>query len=162
MEYEGGGHPHESQGDRGGLTSWGVSITHHRDMFGPNREPPTKEQAMEMYRSHYWERCGCNLMHQHGLAVIVFDAAVNCGQGRAIRWVQSALERPGVVIDGIVGQATIGAVNDPDRDVRDLVRDFTTYRIQYYQSLGSEQKRRFFRGWCRRSVSVAMKSMLIE
>ncbi|MCK5921134.1 MAG: hypothetical protein KAG66_09340 [Methylococcales bacterium] len=162
MEYEGGGKPHEVQGDRGGLTCWGVSIAHHRELFGPNREPPTKDQAMEMYRSHYWNNVGCNMIQVSGLAVILFDAAVNCGQNRAIRWLQSALAKPGVVIDGIIGPATIGAVNDPSREAHDLVRDFTTYRIQYYQGLGSEQKRRFFNGWCRRSVSIAMKSMLIE
>ena len=41
------------------------------------------------------------------LALLVFDAAVNCGVGRAARWLQGVL---GVAQDGVLGDITLAAL----------------------------------------------------
>lgn len=60
-----------------------------------------------------WHAVGCHLMDP-GLALIVFDAAVNCGESQAARWLQSAL---GVTsVDGVIGPVTRAALEHADAE----------------------------------------------
>ena len=156
LEFEGGysNSPH----DGGGRTYLGVSERAHPDLWRNGK--PTRAQAMTLYRDHYWDRCRCDKM-PGCIAVPVFDTAINCGVSASVRFLQMAINKsPSVLVDGLIGPATLKAANDPDIDCKKLVRDFTTHRLHHYAGLPSYPH--FWKGWTRRAVQVAMQSMLIE
>jgi lysozyme family protein len=78
-----------------------------------------------------------------GVALVVFDAAVNSGPDRAARWLQAVL---GVATDGVIGPVTMAAVHaaDPAR----VIRDFSARRLSFLRRLGTWSA--FGRGWSRR------------
>src|SRR5262245_28492186 len=77
-------------------TKYGIAAHSHPDLDIRNL---TLEQAREIYRAEYWDPCGCDEWGSP-LDVIVFDAAINNGRGRAIRFLQLAA---GVNSDGALG-----------------------------------------------------------
>lgn len=66
----------------------------------------TLAQAKAIYRALYWVKAGCPGLPAP-LALLVFDAAVNTGVGRAARLLQASV---GAVEDGLVGTGTMAAV----------------------------------------------------
>lgn len=84
-------------------TNWGISAASYPDL--PIRAL-TPDQAKTIYRRDYWDRIRGDRLPPP-LALLVFDAAVNCGVGRAARWLQGVL---GVVQDGAVGEVTLAAL----------------------------------------------------
>lgn len=96
--------------DPGGKTKYGISdagdgvvdglIDLDRNGSGDVAvEALTEEQAVGYLHEHYWRAAGCDAIaggdhvgrgKQLGLAVAVFDTAVNCGVGRALRWAKQA------------------------------------------------------------------------
>jgi lysozyme family protein len=153
LEFEGGysNSPH----DGGGRTYLGVSERAHPELWRDGK--PTREQAMTLYRDHYWDRCRCDKM-PGSIAVPVFDMAVNAGVSRSVKTLQSALGT--VLVDSLIGPETLDAVNHPNIDRRVVVCDFTTYRLHHYASL--QNYSHYWKGWTRRAVHVAMNAMLIE
>lgn len=84
-------------------TNWGISAASYPDL--PIRAL-TPDQARAIYRRDYWDRVRGDRLPP-SLALMVFDAAVNCGVGRAARWLQGIL---GVAQDGVVGDITLAAL----------------------------------------------------
>lgn len=84
-------------------TNWGISAASYPDL--PIRAL-TPDQARAIYRRDYWDRVRGDRLPPP-LALLVFDAAVNCGVGRAARWLQGVL---GVAQDGVVGDITLAAL----------------------------------------------------
>lgn len=96
--------------DPGGKTKYGISdagdgivdglIDLDRNGTGDVAvEALTEEQAVEYLYNHYWRAAGCDVVAagtrgvsegQLSLAVAIFDTAVNCGVGRALRWAKQA------------------------------------------------------------------------
>ena len=68
--------------DTGGVTKWGIST---RANPTTDIQALTKEQAMEIYRTKYWNPYSLD-KYELGLAVSWFDAGVNCGPNRAKQW----------------------------------------------------------------------------
>lgn len=69
--------------DPGGETKYGISKRAFPKLDIKNL---TKEKAAEIYQQNYWIPTGCEKM-ELGMAIAAFDAAVNCGVGRAKQWV---------------------------------------------------------------------------
>jgi lysozyme family protein len=88
--------------DPGGETKYGISKRAYPDL---DIKALTPELAARIYRRDYWDTCRCDALPP-GLALMVFDAAVNQGQGTAIRMLQAAASVP---VDGRVGPMTIRA-----------------------------------------------------
>jgi lysozyme family protein len=89
--------------DPGGETWYGIARAAHPDLAP---WPPSKEQALALYRAEYFDAHRCGEMPAHW-AVAIFDAAVNpCGP--VIVWAQCALN---VLEDGKVGPQTLLAMN---------------------------------------------------
>ena len=74
-------------GDSGGLTKFGISKNNHPKIDIANL---TKEQAIEIYRTDYWQKLHCDELPS-GLDLLVFDAAVNEGSVRAAQMLQAVL-----------------------------------------------------------------------
>lgn len=102
LKEEGGELGELVKNDKGGYTRFGISSAAH-----PNVELSslTRDGAKEIYKKEYWQACRCDELPSP-LAIAVFDAAVNQGEGAAKRMLQMALN---VEVDGIIGDQTITA-----------------------------------------------------
>lgn len=106
----------------------------------------TEDQARAIYRRDYWERVrGDDL--PPGLALLVFDAAVNNGVDRATRWLQIAA---GTEVDGALGPQTLAAVAGvlAARGPIPLCVEFMAQRTVFMAALPTW--RTFGLGWARR------------
>jgi lysozyme family protein len=74
--------------DPGGITKFGISQRAYPDL---NIRDLTIDGAKAIYREDYWNLCSCDKLPA-GVALVVFDAAVNQGVGASIRMLQSALK----------------------------------------------------------------------
>ncbi len=109
--------------DDGGATKYGISARSYPDL---DIAGLAVEQAIELYRRDYWERCRCAEL-PWPLALALFDGAVNQGAVPATRCLQQAL---GVSADGAVGPATVRAARDaPQRQV--LARFLARRALRY-------------------------------
>ena len=103
--------------DPGGETNWGISKRAYPALDIRNL---SKDEAQAIYLRDYWAPCGAPLL-PFAFALCVFDAAINQGLPRAIRWMQQAV---GADDDGHIGDKTIAACNTKGRDVDALALFF--------------------------------------
>lgn len=128
--------------DPGGATKFGIDQRSH-----PNEDirSLTRERAAEIYWSEYWTKCRA---HEMPLKVgeVVANIAVNAGHGRASRWLQSIV---GTVPDGIIGKATLEAVNrwNPDKLANALLDRTETH----YRSIAKGKLSKYLTGWLNRN-----------
>lgn len=139
--------------DPGGETKFGISKRSypHVDIAGLHLDA-----AKEIYRRDYWSKAGCQHLPP-GLNYAVFDAAVNVGVGRAVRWLQEAV---GTVADGVIGTDTRQSIRDL-RDVRAAVETINGMRLRHYMRLSSINER-FGLGWARRVLRVHLRAVSQE
>ena len=148
--------------DPGGMTNLGVTkttweaYTGHRASEADMRAL-TPAKVAPLYKSRYWnEVCGDYL--PPSVALAVFDFAVNAGPRRAGKMLQRIV---GVPVDGIVGSATVHAVDGfvDNHGEAELVRQFTNARRDYYRALGTFTT--FGRGWLRRCDAVETECLKV-
>lgn len=125
--------------DKGGETNFGICKKSYPDVDICNL---TIEQAKEIYKRDYWNRCKCDFIPD-ALSVAVFDFAVNSGTKRAIKYLQMCL---GVKADGIIGNQTIGACNR--LPVKDVLTDYMDRRLIFL--MGLKDFKYFGNGWSAR------------
>lgn len=137
-------------GDTGGVTKWGVDQASHP---GVNIKALTQKQAVEIYRTDYWNRCRCEDLKEP-LCYVVFDIAVNNGVGRAAKWLQEAA---GVTADGHIGPITLAAANDrPDLLALVLLKR----RENFYRQIAKQpSKAKFLKGWLARNRDLGKIAM---
>jgi lysozyme family protein len=130
--------------DPGGLTNYGISQSTYPNIDIRNL---SRDVAVEIYRRDYWRYDG---IENQRVATKLFDAHVNMGPMRAVRLMQlavGAIEAGPIVADGIIGSATVEAINaaDPDR----LLDEYKARLAKYYVDLNNPD---FLLGWLRRAV----------
>lgn len=125
--------------DSGGETKYGISKKAYPDLDICNL---TLEQAKEIYKRDYWNRCKCDYLPD-SLSVAVFDFAVNSGVSRAVKYLQTSL---GVKADGIIGNQTLGAANR--LPVKRVLEDYMNLRLDFLMSL--KDWKYFGKGWGKR------------
>lgn len=113
-----GGYVHDPR-DPGGETRWGISKRAYPSL---DIAKLTRSDAVEIYRQDYWNRIGGDELPQ-GVALIVFDCAVNQGVGYAARCLQQAL---GVAVDRVIGPVTRDAAMRSDQ--RQLINEIAARR----------------------------------
>lgn len=150
LQHEGGFVNHPA--DPGGMTNLGVTKAVWEEWVGH----PVTEKAMRslqpadvapLYRRKYWERVYADDLPA-GVDYACFDAAVNSGPGRAVKWLQSCA---GVTADGALGPVSMAAIKLADPT--ELIAAYTHTRLEYLQSLPTWNT--FGRGWDRRVREVA-------
>jgi lysozyme family protein len=109
--------------DVGGATYFGIARKFHPDV---EPWPPSKEQAIAIYKSKYWDRYQCGEM-PFPLDIALFDATINQPAGEIIAELQRSLK---VEPDGIVGDDTIFAART--RDVWETLALFFARRVLRY------------------------------
>jgi lysozyme family protein len=157
LKWEGGyvNHPN----DPGGATNMGITL---KTLAGWRGAPVTAEdvkalthdEAEAIYKARYWTECKCEAF-EFPVALMVFDAAVNHGPGRAARLLQDAL---GVTADGAIGPVTLGAAQAKDPKV--LATEIAARRMVFYGSLRTFET--FGLGWSRRLMDVLAAALTPE
>ena len=146
LDHEGG--LSEDPKDPGGLTKFGISQRAYPNLDIRNL---TREAAIELYRSDYWNRCKCGELPSP-FAVILFDSAVNQGPGAAIRMLQKSLS---IKVDGVMGPETIGAAHRAN--IHNTVCEFVARRAFDYAQ--NPNVVTFGMGWYRRLAQCQMAAM---
>ena len=152
--HEGGYSNHPD--DPGGATNRGVTqgkYDSYRARHGLERRDVrqiTDGEVAKIYRGQYWDAIrGDDL--PAGVAYCVFDAAVNSGPGRALRWLQAEI---GAAVDGVIGNETLGlaARRDPVR----LIDGYCARRLAFMKRLRHWPT--FQNGWSGRVAEVRAQS----
>lgn len=156
LKHEGGyvNHPR----DPGGATNKGVTQATYdgyrktRGLAPRSVKLITWDELKDIYTNLYWNKVKGDQLPV-GVDLAVFDFAVNSGPARAAKFIQSLT---GVAADGIIGPATIAAVNEKQFGLVDRLCD---ERLRFLKSLPHWGT--FGKGWSRRveSVRTVAKSM---
>lgn len=70
--------------DPGGETKYGIARKYHPEISEADWADFTRDKAADIYRSQYWDACHCDMLATP-LDIAVFDTAVNCGPGAAVK-----------------------------------------------------------------------------
>jgi lysozyme family protein len=144
IEYEGDKFVDDHR-DPGGATRFGIT----RNTLAAWRGNPVsiadvrnlgRGEVAEIYRKNYWAAAGCDKLHA-GDCMVVFDAAVNNGIGRAIDWKHIAQSL-----------AFHGHGN--------FIEDFTDQRLIFDQHLHTWSI--FGGGWSRRIKACRAKALEMD
>lgn len=125
--------------DPGGETKFGIAKRSYPHIDIKNL---TREQAIEIYRTDFWQRVQGDQLPE-AFVFQALDAAVNHGIGNSVRWMQRAV---GAADDGVIGPVTLARVKR--FDPADLVLLFNAERLEFYTKLSTFDA--FGRGWARR------------
>lgn len=134
-------------------TKYGVSAASYPALDIANL---TLEAAAAIYRRDYWDRVEGDRLPPP-LALLVFDAAVNNGVGRAVRWLQVAV---GAAPDGVLGPATLAAIRGRAGQGAALLAEFQAQRLTFMAGLPTW--RVFGLGWARRLCRLPYEAIGME
>jgi len=153
LKHEGGFVDHPE--DPGGMTNLGVTKAVWESWVGhpvSEREMRalTPEKVAPMYKRRYWDRVRGDELPS-GVDLAVFDAAVNSGVGRGIKWLQEAMD---FTPDGNLTPEVLAAAEM--RDHAQLVTLICTYRLAFLMQLPTW--RTFGKGWARRVSNVVAEA----
>jgi lysozyme family protein len=149
LKHEGGYVNHPK--DPGGATNKGITLQTLSEYLG---RPASKyelvriddETVETIYRKQYWDACRCSELPS-GVDLVVFDAAVNSGPSRSVKWLQEVI---GVKEDGLMGPVTLEAVGKCLPEV--LIDLLINTRFDFLKGLGIWDT--FGKGWTRRIDDV--------
>lgn len=154
LKHEGGYLENHQTGEisKFGLTSEflrSIGLPHDRDSI----RNLTQEQAIEIYRVHWWERYGFERLRDQGVANKFFDLAVNLGPQRATRLFQQALNRcgPQLTVDGLLGERTIAAANEAAPEC--VLAQLRALAAEHYRTLAAKDPKYlpYLKGWLERA-----------
>ena len=144
LEFEGGFS--NDPDDPGGPTNKGVTLATYSLYLG---RQATVQELKDIPDSHvraiyqkYWDDVAGDKLPA-GLDMMAFDAAVNCGPGRSVKWLQTA---SGATVDGILGPRSLQLIAAATTIY--LIDDVFALRRAYYASLPTFD--RFGKGWMAR------------
>ena len=144
--------------DPGGMTNLGCTKVTWEEFVGhPVSEADmralTPDDVAPLYKRKYWDRASCDLLPS-GLDYAVFDAAINSGPGRAVKWLQ---EVAGTPVDGSIGPKTLSAVNA--FSPLEIIAHYNDKRLQFLESLPTWGT--FGKGWGNRVAHVQSVASLL-
>lgn len=168
LEHEGWGAYTDDPADPGGATKWGISLRFLRaqgplvgdidgdgDVDAADVMSLTRGRAVDLFGTAFWDRYGYGDFFEAGLAIKVFDLAVNMGPKPAHRCLQRALRAWGIQVaeDGILGPKTRTAVNGAHGPT--VLIALRSEAAGYYRLLEARHPpfKRFIKGWLNRAYS---------
>lgn len=146
-------HVHEGRGeapnDPGGRTDWGISERAHPELWADGKV--TEEETTQAFRETYWGRIAGDKLADFRLALEAFDACV-LAQEAAPRDLQRCCNElmggqsgyTPLVVDGIIGPKTIGALNSlaAQPELADAMLGlFYWYRIEHFRKCAPVRQR---------------------
>lgn len=147
--------------DRGGPTKYGVTQKTLSAWLGrPAAVDEVREMeestAREIYEKNYYRAPALDTLPER-IRPFLFDCSVNHGPGRAVMFLQKAVNTAGfgpVAVDGEVGSQTRQAVERADAEMGSrLVNALVDERKAFYANLiaGDSSQAVFERGWMARA-----------
>lgn len=163
LAEEGGWSNHPA--DKGGKTFNGVTQATYNAWRKKRGRPAqsvrlaTASEIEELYDIEYWRAARCDRL-PWPISYLVFDAAVNSGVSRGVKWLQGGL---GLAADGIVGPATIAAsekvvAEGDSARILAIVDQRVEFLARLVQSKPSQAA--FLLGWWRRTLRVFGRALL--
>ena len=135
--------------DAGGTTKYGISQRAYPDL---DIKELTEQEAKNIYRLDYWIPSKASKVPAQ-IREIYFDMVVNFGQRSAVKVLQQACNGKNtynIKVDGLIGNATIGACKnlEPDR--------LRAYRVLKFARIVIKKpsQERFWFGWYRRALRI--------
>jgi len=142
--------------DHGGATNFGVTQKTYDTWQAAHSFVPkdvkeiTPAEVQDIYRDSYWFPAGCDRLPDR-LAGLHFDAAVNHGPGRAVKFLQQTC---GVKPDGLFGPVTMAAVDHTVTTLGELgvCLLYLVQREQFYKQIieRDPSQQVFAKGWQKR------------
>lgn len=154
LKWEGGFANHPD--DKGGATNKGITIATFRHFLGSGKtvgqlKAMTDEQWETIFRKGFWDKFEADKIANQSVANICVDWAWCSGATTAIKQVQRLL---GVAADGVVGNITLGAINNADPEK--LFEKIKSARLAFVEAIvkrdASQQV--FLKGWLNRINSI--------
>jgi lysozyme family protein len=135
--------------DPGGETMWGItkSVAVANGYVGAMKDLP-QATARAIAKKVYWDPYALDNI-PFAIAFQVFDTAYN--GGKPVQWLQQSL---GVPADGVMGPATLAAVNKAN--AWQVVARFSAYRLKYYTGLTTWST--FGKGWTTRVIDNLLRT----
>lgn len=130
--------------DPGGETKFGISKRAYPTVDIKNL---TVDQAKSIYYKDFWVAAKCDQLPA-AIAFALFDAAVNAGEGDAVKFLQRALRIPA---DGVLGAITLQTV--ARSNLKQTLRDMCAQRAYFYAAK-YPQFGQFELGWLGRTLDV--------
>lgn len=141
LKHEGGYVNHPD--DPGGETNFGIAKRSYPDV---DIAKLTENDAKRIYKEDYWDKVRGDQMPA-GIALMVFDTAVNMGISRAGKFLQEVVNAN--PIDGIIGSGTLSNVDNAWKNNSEFVlTSYANKRLDYYKKLSTFDT--FGKGWTRR------------
>jgi lysozyme family protein len=143
--------------DPGGETKFGISKRTYPDL---DIRSLTRDDAIAIYHRDFWLKFGINRIRRE-LAPKLFDLAVNIGADHAVKCLQRAVRAYGstMVEDGVIGDATVNAVNSCANPAAVLAA-LRSEAAGYYRTIAAIARgprengdREFLEGWLKRAYS---------
>jgi lysozyme family protein len=130
--------------DPGGATNLGItldelSVWRHSAVTKGDVMNLGRDEAGAVYRANYWNAMRCADLPA-GVDLMVFDAAVNTGNGRSAKFLQAACR---TAVDGAIGPRTLAAAHA--RPAAALIAALAAARLAFYQGLPTFSH--FGHGW---------------
>jgi len=140
--------------DPGGETMWGITarVARRNGYTGDMRMLP-RETAKGIAEHEYWMPAKCGDLPPL-LRFQMLDAAYNSGATQATLWLQRALDVPA---DGVLGPATLAAVNAADPMVTAIL--FDSQRLDFLTDRPTWGM--FGRGWAKR-IARNLRTLVTE
>ena len=147
------GGPTNHAWDPSGETAYGIARNRWPQYWQDGQ--PTRAVAKAFYRAEFWNPLRLDQIENGPLRMELFEAAVNCGKGRAVTFAQEAynLLRPktawnALTVDGVIGPLTVCALNRMTRQyAAALLAGCNYYQAAYYVSLNESLREQALRGW---------------
>lgn len=169
LRHEGGFS--NDKNDRGGPTNYGISLRFLNEMgIDLNHDEQIdiddiKEvhfsDAIDIYKKYFWDKYHYEAINSLAVATKIFDMAVNMGSRQAHKIAQiscGSCGHSGLVVDGILGPKTLGALNEISLHGResDLMDELVNEQKWFYQYLAEHNPnlRIFLKGWINRAAYV--------
>lgn len=145
--------------DHGGATNHGITqrtLAEWWQHLGRDGAPTradvqmlSETEAREIYRTLWWDRYRLGRIDDQAVAEKVFDMAVNMGPHQAVVLAQRAAR---VDDDGVLGPATLAALNSADPV--ELLNRMRLAARAFYEALALDDptQKRFLRGWLARAA----------
>ena len=151
--------------DSGGKTNYGIteSVARANGYDGEMSAMP-QSLAFDIYAKKYWDAVKADELCaiDKRIALEVVDTGVNMGTGRAVKFLQRALDvlsSHDVAVDGAIGSKTIAALVDymaRRNDPGTLLKALNCMQGEFYISLAErrEKDKAFVYGWLRNRVEI--------
>lgn len=160
FEVEGGFNDDEN--DRGGATNFGITHDDAKKYLGYTGDMRNfkKSDAEKIYEKVYYRGNHIDKITDDRVALSIFDWAVNSG-GKGIKKAQIVANKFGanLVIDGIIGNKTLEAINAIDPKM--FLKEYHEMQRTFYKNLAARDSTQedFLKGWLNR---VEIKEEYIE